>query len=233
MYNGDMKKLILILLLFFCFLKFADSGDGVRDGIDPVLTETRQRIAVIDSGIRRSMLDEDYMCKDMPIFTTGVSGWDYHGHGTNVVGLIGERINTKKYCITSYSLPSTENNMNDIIYFLFKMQNHNVVGVNISMASAGFNRPEGEMIKHLTDKGVKVFVAAGNEGIELGAFCDIYPACHKQKNKSIIVVGNKYNKNSNYGQYVDIWVDGNNKGYMSMTGTSQATAITTGVYFSK
>jgi hypothetical protein len=232
-----MKNIVILSLLFTLALKLiaeypVEREVAVSDGITPALTETRKRIAVIDSGIRRDMVSEDYMCKDMPIFASGRKGFDYQGHGTNIVGLIGERIDISKYCITSYSLSPGES-VNEVIYFLYKMQKHGIVGLNISLASAGVNDTEGELLKTLTDKGVKVFIAAGNSGIDLGEWCEIYPACHKTKNKKLVVVGNKGNKSSNYGKWVDVWIDGNKKGYREMSGTSQATAIATGNYFSK
>lgn len=234
---SDIMKNILILLLFLFFLHNTNSSPNTVEVVDhsidtPSLTEKRQRIGVIDTGVNRSLLDEDFMCKDMPIFSVRKQGWDYDGHGTNVVGLIAKNMDKTKYCITSYSLSPNEP-LHEVVYFLFKMQEHGVVGVNISLASAGAFKAEEEMIKTLTNKGVKIFVAAGNDGIDLSINCDIYPACYKVTNKNLTVVGNKGNKKSNRGKYIDVWIDGNSKGYRSMTGTSQSTAIATGLHFSK
>lgn len=232
-------KNIFILLMFLFLLHNTNSSpksssvEMVNHNIEtPSLTEKRQRVGVIDTGINRSLLDEDFMCKDMPIFSVRKQGWDYDGHGTNVVGLIAKNMDKSKYCITSYSLSPNEP-LHEVVYFLFKMQEHGVIGVNISLASSGAFNAEEAMIKALTDRGVRVFVAAGNDGLNLNINCDIYPACYKTTNPNITVVGNKGNKMSNRGKYIDMWIDGNNKGYRSMTGTSQATAIATGLHFSK
>jgi subtilisin family serine protease len=196
--------------------------------------ETRGRIAVIDTGISTKQLNSDYMCKDMPVFTVNNrTGLDYNGHGTNVVGLIAERIDKTKYCITSYSM-TPGNSTSEYMYFLRKVLEHGAVGVNISLEGPFVIEGEAELLEKITEK-AKVFVAAGNAEVDLDEQCNAYPACYRLQNKKINVVGNRrfFWKYSNYGDIVNIWKDGVNKGFPVFTGSSQSTAIATGEFFSK
>jgi subtilisin family serine protease len=172
------------------------------------------------------------MCKDMPYFTMKGGGLDYDGHGTNVVGLIGERVDVKKYCVTIYAFKK-HSLISETNFYLSEMSKHGVVGVNLSLASEGYDEGEERVIKNLTDKNIKVFVASGNSKKNLDGGCDIYPACHKVRNNKIIVVGSTDGSYSNYGKIVDVYIDGTKKGYPVRSGTSMSVAIATGLYFSK
>jgi subtilisin family serine protease len=173
------------------------------------------------------------MCKDMPFYTYGNnSGLDYNGHGTNVVGLIGENINSSKYCITMYAFSknSTLKELNDMLH---DMRNHNLAGLNMSLASIGYDKREEIELKGLANANVKIFIASGNEKIDLDKGCNVYPACHKLTVKNIVVVGSTDKRYSNHGKIVDIYIDGTKKGFPVKTGTSMSTAIATGLHFSK
>jgi len=194
--------------------------------------EKRKRIGVLDTGIQPHILNKKYMCKDMPFYDLFGDGLDYHGHGTNIVGLIGERIDSSKYCITSYNL-SKNSGLVSSNFLLYKMSKHNLVGLNLSLASKGYDGVEEKFLNDLSEQGVKIFIAAGNNKQNLNMNCDVYPACHKILIKSIIIVGSKDRGYSNFGDIVDIELDGTKKGSPEMSGTSQATAIATGKYFSR
>ena len=63
------------------------------------LAENRQKIVVIDTGVSFRQSFKPYMCKNGLHSTYGHWG-DNHGHGSNVIGLIAEKINPKKIIIT-------------------------------------------------------------------------------------------------------------------------------------
>lgn len=239
-YILSMKK-ITILFVFTILAYSHSSFDSapsmkVEDEPKPSLqVETRRRVAVLDTGVSKQQLKQKFMCKDMPVFAVSGDGVDYNGHGTNVIGLVAEKMDKSKYCITSYSLSRISDNMGEFNYLLYKMQEHSIVGLNLSWANIGYDKTEEILIKKLTDKNVKVFVAAGNEKINLNVKCHVFPACHKVGNPKIYVIGNRKGNDtySNYGDVVDLWVDGVKKGEPEMTGSSQATGIATGVFFSK
>lgn len=230
MYNDFMRN-ILILILFILFLmQCTDKKTNVNRS--PSITENRLRIAVLDTGISKRQFNEKYMCKDMPYFSIRSKGLDWHGHGTNIVGLIGERINTKKYCITIYAF-GVNPKLSETNYYLSEMLNHGVVGVNLSIQGEDYDMTEGDTIKKLTDSHIKVFVASGNSKFNLNIKCNTYPACHKLSNRKLIVIGSTDRRYSNYGRIVDKYIDGTKKGYPVMSGTSMSTAIATGLHFSK
>lgn len=198
--------------------------------------ETRKRIAVMDTGVSLYQIKQDYMCKDAPfkyVFKPFHSaGLDYHGHGTNVISLIAENMDRKKYCITMYSI-SSEWDMREQIILLDQMIKDKVVGLNASLAGL-MNHPEERLAYgRLAKAGITAFIAAGNSGRNLNTNCNVYPACYKKRYKNIIVVGSFTGEYSNSGNIVDLYIDGTNKGSPVMSGTSQATAIATGLYFSK
>jgi hypothetical protein len=222
-------KNILILILFILIVDTcADKeASGAKNP-----TEKRLRIAVVDTGISTRQIKEKYMCKDMSYFSISTSGRDWSGHGSNVVGLIGEKINTDKYCITIYSF-NKNTLLRETNYYLSVMIKHRVVGVNLSIAASGYDKKEEESLRRLTDKNVKVFIASGNNRLNLDIVCNVYPACHKKSNKKLQVIGSTDKRYSNYGKIVDRYIDGTDKGKPVLSGTSMSTAIATGLHFSK
>lgn len=170
---------------------------------------------------------------------------DRYSHGTNVVGIIDDILKTSgvSYCfiiIKFWDKKFTSNNAIDASALSFR---HSIeVGADIINYSAGGYDPansEEDAVKLALDSGIKVVASAGN-GDYVGdekIIYDIdkhpyYPAAY---DKRIVVVGS-LNKNglkssfSNYGKSVDRWevgvdVTGEN---ITMSGTSQATAVATG-----
>jgi hypothetical protein len=184
------------------------------------------------------------MCKNGLHSTYGHWG-DNHGHGSNVIGLIAEKINPKKTCIVSVKLEIPKNRDPEI--FILKAmeitEKMKPVGVNISMSGSVRFSSELRSFIRLLSIGTKIIVAAGNERLDLDKTgCPIYPACYlddikKKENRintsNFIVVGAKDTGSSNIGSVVTVVAVGKDQGYPKMTGTSQATANFTGKLFSK
>lgn len=124
--------------------------------------------------------------------------------------------------------------------------------INISAGGNEFDEMEMALIELALNRGIKVIAAAGNNGCELGKKCEViiggkhleidkatyYPAMYDSR---LYVVGNLDSNlerapSSNYGNIVNNWEIGTNvksysiygDGVAIMSGTSQATAKTTG-----
>lgn len=206
-----MRKFITFLIILFSF---------------NVLAAKTLKVAVIDTG-----LDENYI-KYTPLCETGHKDFtgeglnDINGHGTNVTGLIVTNSQTTNYCIVIIKAYAYRNGHRSYIPEALEYA-YNIHANIINLSGGGPDQIERErniVLKILNSK-VVLIVAAGNDGIDLDQNCYYYPACYDSR---IYVVGNN-SISSNYGKYVDIVYDGNNKSAFgqTMSGSSQSTALFT------
>jgi subtilisin family serine protease len=199
-----MVRLFLFLLPFYVFAKTP--------------------VAVIDTGV--SFAQKHLLCKNGNISYTSTL-YDNHGHGTNVVGIIGSTMNKKKYCIISYKFYengiSGAQAIKNISKALRNAIDRGVKIINLSLEGPQPVSVERKLIKEALDKGIIVVVAAGNDGINLDKKCKSYPACYKFKHKNFIVVGAK-DMRLNFGSMIDYCEKGYRQGKPVLSGTSQATA---------
>lgn len=211
--------LIFSILLFLTFITKAD----------PI------RVAIIDTGIKREYLAKYKLCKKGHKDFTGTGLQDFHGHGTNVAGIIN-RYAEGNYCLVILKYTNGTNNPNIMSNFLKALAHAVINNYDIVSISSGGPKPdvtEKEIIQVGLKKKMVFIVAAGNESTNLDKTCNYFPACYF---KNVIVVGNGDGKNvftrSNYGSIVDLWEDGRNvtAGGITMSGTSQSTAIVTGKF---
>lgn len=192
--------------------------------------DNRHKIAVIDTGVNSVVAHMKYMCKDGIRNFTESPDEDVNGHGSKIINIIGTRINSDKYCISSYKvfhdkdggIDSTINALKDI------SKDKEIKYVNISMNGDSNSKEELSMIEKLTQKGIKFTVAAGNEKKFIGkGHCEQFPACYKlfiTKPNNFQVVGAIGNF-SNYGPIVDVVVNGTIESLgLVQRGTSQAAA---------
>jgi len=218
-------------------------------------TETRLKIAILDTGIAPDTLKE-YYCKDGSKDYTYTSLTDDHGHGTNIASIIVKDLDPTKVCIQVMKIFYEKTKQ--ISWFYEEMQNLNIGFtmahfnlhiykkalidlvtnkpdiVNMSYSGGTTIGLEEKTIRELLNNNTKVFIAAGNEGLNLNEKCDTYPACYKKriKHPNLHIIGN-YSKHSNYGnKIVTTVVNGNNKCYkhICMSGTSQASAVAVNEY---
>lgn len=212
--------MIRLLLLFAIIMAF--SSGSAKETTDII------RIAVIDTGFTKSSLSKVHICgtKDF----TGTSIKDNHGHGTHITNLIDIKADTDrtKYCfiiIKAFDMQKNKQYVPEALEYLVKLK-PNIV--NLSLGGPGVIHKEYKAVQKLLNQGTVLVAASGNEGDDLEKDCNYFPACY---DKRIIVVGNS-NKSSNYGKkIVDIVLDGNNINVLgkTMTGSSQSTAIFTGL----
>jgi len=166
---------------------------------------------------------------------TGEGLNDVHGHGTNVSGLIEHYAHGANYCqvIIKY-YDKDADNITNATRFKAALRYAIALKVDyINISGGGINPDEVErrLILKAIKQGITIIAAAGNEKSDLKKQ-HYYPA---EYDNAIYVIGNgtdseHHAASSNYGDRVDFWRDGESRtAYgITMTGTSQATAIFTG-----
>lgn len=188
------------------------------------------RIAIIDTGFNLTELEPrlcpsghyDFLNKK-PI--VGLDNNPSH-HGTNVHRIISKYAGNKDYCFLIYKVFGFVGS--DSFKYIPKairmaVDNHASV-INLSMTGQDPVNKEASAIKYAIKHKVKVFVAAGNERLDLDVQCKSYPACYKYPD--MIVVGNK-NTSSNKGSVVNSIEAFCDEGFC---GTSASTPIAVGKY---
>lgn len=195
------------------------------------------RVAVIDTGLEDS-LEPIPLCEDgYKDFTGGsYSGSDpVAHHGTNVAALITLEAGASagRYCLTMFKI-FTQYGFDMVAYMraLDAIAKGKYDFVNMSFSGPISLNFEIRAIKSLLDRGTVVVVAAGNDSKNLDTSCNSYPACVDPR---IVVVSAHDVPTANTGKVVDVWTSGARQaggGYI-MSGTSQATARTTGVLVRK
>jgi subtilisin family serine protease len=187
------------------------------------------KVVVIDTGIKSTVISRANLCETGHLDLTGDGLADISGHGTNVTGLIVANAgDPADYCI--------------VVVKAYKMDSHPIRSwvpqamiyaaaihadiVNISGGGVGSDSYEEMATKSLLRTNVTLVVAAGNEETNLNKSCNYFPACYDPR---IVVVG-ATESFSNYGNIVDIKIPGKDHTAfgITMSGTSQATAIITG-----
>lgn len=195
--------------------------------------ETRIKIAVIDTGVHRIMAKEKFMCKDKPVSFADGNPYDYHGHGTNIIGTIGQSINPETHCIVSidfYSGNSKTDTKATLDALKYVLTDPAIRYVNMSLGGPGFSNTEKNLIQRILVRGIVLTVAAGNDSSNLDSpNYEYYPALYRKtlKYPNFHVVRSKL-PSSNYGSVVTATMSGDIKPNFfyarRMQGTSQASA---------
>lgn len=208
------------------------------------------KIVVIDTGYTAPKVGDGY---PKPVFcryghadftrggiTYGRIPRDDMGHGTNVVHVIARYLGKapkNSYCIVVVKYYHKDISQQDSMEadarsWRWALSLKPDV-VNFSSAGKKYFDEESASVKKLLDRGSKVVVSAGNDGM-LGVG---YPAASDSR---LVVVGalkrdGKRLPRSNYGPGVTRWELGDNVcgGNICMSGTSQATAVATGKIVNK
>lgn len=194
-------------------------------------SHAKTRIAVIDTGFDSKYTGKVNLCSSGHKDFTGTGIQDTHGHGTHVAGLIAQ--NALDYCLVIIKFyDKNSNSFKSSISALKWAIAQDVDIINYSAGGTEPNELERKYVVQALDKGILVVAAAGNEASNL-AVTAYYPAAYDRR---AIVVGNLTESGtraptSNYDGPVDLMVIGTNRKSLNgtMSGTSQSTAIVTGV----
>lgn len=222
-----MHKIIFPIISFF-LLNF--SAQAV------VIKEKRRIIAIIDSGISLFQSRQPYMCKNGLVTTYNDDGLDEMGHGTNITSLISPSIDAKTTCLVSIKVVSLRNNAinNNISNYLKALEFATFIKprfLNVSMSGNYNSKTEYDFFIKMLKNGTIISVAAGNEHNDLSINCIAFPACYRplipKKLKDNYNVVGSLTTNSNFGDVVNVYLDGKEKGYPVKSGSSQATAMMT------
>ena len=156
---------------------------------------------------------------------------DTNYHGTHIAGILLKDTCEKTELIScKYYYGDGKEIQNTINCFKLALKlKPNVI--NYSSGGPQNSDEEYHIIKQLSDIGIKIVVAAGNEGLNLSKPQNNYYPAKYRGIKNLIVVGNLNNKSSNYGLPDMIFENGTliysffpNGRYGIMTGTSQSAA---------
>lgn len=211
------------------------------------------RVAVIDTGFDKNRLRDD-----VPLCDTGHKDFtldgdpfsDRHGHGTHIAGTIrkfaGSRANYCLIIIKNYT-PGFTSGVMDATRRAFAwaiLQDADYI--NYSGGGTESDRTEHNVIKVALEKGIKIIVAAGNEGSNLNK-SPYFPACYDSRIEMVQSTDESGDRlsSSNYlgpGTFVtkscnnkaihselgSVSVDLKNGSKFFMQGTSQAAAVHTG-----
>lgn len=210
-------KFLILILSFITSVSFAD----------PI------RVAVIDTG-KSAKPGIKYCETGHKDFTqTGLT--DNHGHGSNVAGLITKEAGDSDFCIISIKFFSKHSNMaSNMIEAIKYATDLNVDIINLSAGGVDYSREEALAIQRALNKGIKIIAAAGNDSTDFSQKCQYYPACYDERIITVGCMNANYEpcEKSNFGGKIKMVRLGESQtaAGLTMTGTSQATAIATGVY---
>lgn len=168
---------------------------------------------------------------------------DQNGHGTHVASIIAKEANCVKIIPISYwdELNKKNNKTENFVFALEMSLKFNPRIVNISGGGPDFNSREVDLIREMDKRGILVVAAAGNNGYNIDLSENFFfPSSYQLKNViSVAAVNEKGElaKISNYGiksvniaaPGVDVKGFGLNGNIVYLTGTSQATAIVSGL----
>lgn len=203
------------------------------------------KVAVIDTGFDVNSKWETVNPQICPngtknFFNRSADVADNRSHGTHVAGLIAKNAGEAKYCLYIFKAIDYDIYNVSASTFAFKQAiKDNVDIINYSAGGLSYIEEECEVIKVALDKGIKVVVAAGNNGQDLrvGSYypakCDsrIIRVANIDKNGKLYKTSN-YSTNPKYNVIMEMGTDVKsiypNNQYGIQTGTSMATAIVSG-----
>ncbi len=163
------KKMLFLLTLILCLIPQKSLAN-----------ETRNRIAVIDTGIS-SDFPRDFLCSEGHKDFTGEGLQDVRLHGTLVSYILAHYINPQKTClvILKYWTNGSDSNAWNYLQALKFVSEGKFFALNLSLGGDGILPLEKEYIQKILDNGTIISNAAGNQHIDLSKTCTVWPACYK------------------------------------------------------
>ena len=215
-------KFFFAVVGFLCVFAALEQCDASKPHSKPI------KIAIIDTGLDPKFKKLAHLCPTGHRDLTGEGLDDYHGHGTNVTGLIVDNAGNSNYCIIiikayAFRSPVMKPYIPEALAYAYSIKPD---VINVSGGGSDPILAEKVIVNQILNSKIKLIVAAGNKGTDLNVNCNYFPACYDPR---IIVVGTN-DRFSNKGSVVDIKTLGNKlTGFgVTMSGTSQATAVVSG-----
>ena len=205
-----MKKLLAIITIL--------------TSVNVMAKDLRTRINVLDNGITKAGTKKFFKA----LCTDGHSKNALHKdakHGTNVVSIIANKLDTKKYCIEIHRIMGPNTSMKNEYKALWA--SFDAGFINMSFTGDYPVKTEKNLMRILLKKNIHIFVAAGNSNRDLDLEPS-FPGSYGFKTKKFHVVGSSTKtwigkKFSNFGSVITETQPGTQIGWPIMTGTSQST----------
>jgi subtilisin family serine protease len=197
------------------------------------------KVMVVDTGVSSQVPEiAKYLASQDKVDLS-----DDHGHGTHIAGIVlyGPDLKTpvcnrvKLYSCKFLTINSKKEPVNLSAECFKKARELNMDYVNFSAGGNDFYIAEFLQLLLLTQK-TRVIAAAGNDNSDITK-TPYYPASYNMKNIDVVGSGAELmskDRYSNYGLDGMLWRKGKEiksfgikKGYVTMSGTSQATAVRT------
>ena len=182
------------------------------------------KVAIVDTGFNPFMSNKDtknHTCKtghyDFSTKKKGL-GLDVMGHGTSVSELVVLHAKTEKFCLMHYKIfGGLATSPDDVSNAIIKAVKAGAKAINLSISINRYHPRDKKAIKYALARGVKIFNASGNSGVNLNIHCAVYPACFKLAHRDFYVVGalNLYGdiaRYSNVGRIIDLYELGDYNG---------------------
>lgn len=173
------------------------------------------KIAIIDTGFTPLPFNGTgfKICKsghfDYATDTPTV-GEDTIGHGSYVTALADGHAQTENICFLIYKVFGGQSSIESVNKAMISAYKAGAKAINMSLSISKYEKRTHAIVKAITNRGVKMFVSAGNASTNMNTYCNSYPACFKGINKNMIIVGSTdyYRERasySNYGFSIDVW----------------------------
>lgn len=168
----------------------------------PSLAYPKDRIVILDTGYYSH--NHEYDCSpNLNANFTNDSMLDDSPHGSIINSIITDHLNKDKYCIINVKYDTGHNFEPELrqkryIEALQYVLSLRPKYLNLSISGKGEIPEELRLLTALINRGVKIFVASGNDEKDLDKECDIFPACY---HLPLYVVGSN-DTHGNYGKVV-------------------------------
>lgn len=112
-------------------------------------------------------------------------------HGTLVASIIANKLKKVRYCAIVIQVYETceegcSLKKDNLIKAVEKLIQEKVLVINMSYSGITPYSDEQKVMKKAVDRGISLFVAAGNNGENLNRVCQYYPACYLLPNEYVI-----------------------------------------------